>query len=195
MPAAQGPQRSPGSRPARRAVAAGDAEQPGGRRGGPVRRAAPVRGGGGGASHRPAIGPLAGRASRFTLPVHLPGRRHTAEVVRDALVAALMPLPAQLRRSLTWDQGWEMRAHARIAVAADCEIYFCDPHSPWQRGSNENTNGLLRQYFPKGTSLARYSPGQLAAVADELNGRPRKTLGWKTPAEALAEILDRDAAA
>jgi len=92
-------------------------------------------------------------------------------------------------------QGWEMRSHARIAVDADVEIYFCDPHAPWQRGSNENTNGLLRQYFPKGTSLAGHSPAHLAAVADELNGRPRKTLGWKTPAEALAEILDRDAAA
>ncbi len=103
-------------------------------------------------------------------------------------------LPDALRRSLTWDQGREMMFHGQIAVAADCEIYFCDPHSPWQRGSNENTNGLLRQYFPKGTCLAGYSPADLAAVAGELNGRPRKTLGWKTPAEALAEILDRDAA-
>jgi IS30 family transposase len=104
-------------------------------------------------------------------------------------------LPGAVRRSLTWDQGWEMRAHAQIAVAADCEIFFCDPHAPWQRGTNENTNGLLRQYFPKGTSLGGHSPAHLAAVADELNGRPRKTLGWKTPAEALAEILDHDAAA
>ena len=83
-----------------------------------------------------------------------------------------------------------MRSHAQIAVDADCEIYFCDPHAPWQRGSNENTNGLLRQYFPKGTSLAGHTPQHLAAVADELNGLPRKTLGWKTPAEALAEVLD-----
>jgi IS30 family transposase len=88
-----------------------------------------------------------------------------------------------------------MAAHAQIAVAADCEIYFCDPHSPWQRGTNENTSGLLRQYFPKGTSLAGHTPQHLAAVADELNGRPRKTLGWKTPAEALAEVLAQDTAA
>jgi len=87
-----------------------------------------------------------------------------------------------------------MAAHRQIAVAADCEVYFCDPHSPWQRGSNENTNGLLRQYFPKGTDLSAHSPQRLQAVADELNGRPRKTLGWKTPAEALAELLDSQAA-
>ena len=104
-------------------------------------------------------------------------------------------LPDAVRRSLTWDQGWEMRAHEQIAVAADCEIYFCDPHSPWQRGSNENTNGLLRQYFPKSTALAGHSPAHLAALADELNGRPRKTLGWKTPAEAMAAILEADTAA
>ena len=146
-----------------------------------------------GAAGKSAIGTLVERATRFTLLVPLPAG-HDAAAVADALTPVIGGLPAAVRRSLTWDQGWEMRAHARIAVAADVEIYFCDPHSPWQRGSNENTNGLLRQYFPKGTSLARYSPGQLAAVAEELNGRPRKTLGWKTPAEALAEILDRDAA-
>jgi len=146
-----------------------------------------------GAAGKSAIGTLVERATRFTLLVPLPAG-HDAAAVADALTPVIGGLPAAVRRSLTWDQGWEMRAHARIAVDADIEIYFCDPHSPWQRGSNENTNGLLRQYFPKGTSLARYSPGQLAAVAEELNGRPRKTLGWKTPAEALAEILDRDAA-
>jgi len=146
-----------------------------------------------GAAGKSAIGTLVERTTRFTMLVPLPAGRD-AVAVAEALTPVIAGLPAALRRSLTWDQGWEMRAHARIAVAADCEIYFCDPHSPWQRGSNENTNGLLRQYFPKGTSLARYSPGQLAAVADELNGRPRKTLGWKTPAEALAEILDRAAA-
>jgi transposase, IS30 family len=146
-----------------------------------------------GAHGRSAIGTLAERATRFTLLVPLPAGRDAAAVA-DALTPVIAGLPDALRRSLTWDQGWEMRAHARIAVAADCEICFCDPHAPWQRGSNENTSGLLRQYFPKGTSLAGHSPADLAAVADELNGRPRKTLGWKTPAEALAEILDTAAA-
>jgi transposase, IS30 family len=147
-----------------------------------------------GAAGKSAIGTLVERTTRFTMLVPLPAG-HDAVAVADALTPVIGGLPDAVRRSLTWDQGWEMRAHARIAVDADVEIYFCDPHSPWQRGSNENTNGLLRQYFPKGTSLAGHSPAQLAAVAEELNGRPRKTLGWKTPAEALAEILDRDAAA
>ena len=146
-----------------------------------------------GAAGKSAIGTLVERTTRFTMLVPLPAD-HAAPAVAEALTPAIAGLPDALRRSLTWDQGWEMRSHAQIAVDADVEIYFCDPHSPWQRGSNENTNGLLRQYFPKGTSLAGYTPDQLAAVADELNGRPRKTLGWKTPAEALAEILDRDAA-
>jgi IS30 family transposase len=141
-----------------------------------------------------AIGTLVERTTRFTMLVPV-SAGYDAASVADALVPVIGGLPDALRRSLTWDQGREMRGHAQIAVDADVEIYFCDPHSPWQRGSNENTNGLLRQYFPKGTSLARYSPAELAAVADELNGRPRKTLGWKTPAEALAEILDRDTAA
>ena len=147
-----------------------------------------------GAAGKSAIGTLVERTTRFTLLVPLPAGRD-AVAVAGALTPVIAGLPDAVRRSLTWDQGWEMRSHAQIAVDADIDIYFCDPHSPWQRGSNENTNGLLRQYFPKGTSLAGHSPGQLAAVADELNGRPRKTLGWKTPAEALAEILDRDAAA
>jgi IS30 family transposase len=147
-----------------------------------------------GAAGRSAIGTLVERSSRFVMLLHLPGGSG-AESVRDAMTARIAGLPAALRCSLTWDQGREMKAHAQIAVAADCEIYFCDPHSPWQRGTNENTNGLLRQYFPKGTPLAGHSPAHLAAVADELNGRPRKTLGWKTPAEALAEILDQDTAA
>jgi IS30 family transposase len=142
-----------------------------------------------GKNGKSAIGTLVERATRFTMLVPLPAGRDAAAVA-DALTPVIAGLPAAVRRSLTWDQGWEMRAHARIAVDADCEIFFCDPHAPWQRGSNENTNGLLRQYFPKGTSLAGHTPGDLAAVADELNGRPRKTLGWKTPAEALAEILD-----
>ena len=147
-----------------------------------------------GAHGRSAIGTLVERTTRFTMLVPLPAGTDAAAVA-DALTPVIAGLPGALRRSLTWDQGREMRSHAQIAVASDCEIYFCDPHSPWQRGSNENTSGLLRQYFPKGTSLAGHSPAHLAAVADELNGRPRKTLGWKTPAEALAEIVDHDAAA
>jgi IS30 family transposase len=147
-----------------------------------------------GAAGRSAIGTLVERTTRFTMLVPLPAGRDAAAVAQ-ALTPVIAGLPDALRRSLAWDQGWEMRSHAQIAVDADVEIYFCDPHSPWQRGSNENTSGLLRQYFPKGTSLAGHSPAHLAAVADELNGRPRKTLGWKTPAEALAEILDHDAAA
>jgi transposase, IS30 family len=146
-----------------------------------------------GAAGKSAIGTLVERATRFTMLVPLPAGRD-AVAVAQALTPVIASLPDALRRSLTWDQGWEMRSHAQIAVDADCEIYFCDPHSPWQRGTNENTNGLLRQYFPKGTGLGGHSPAHLAAVADELNGRPRKTLGWKTPAEALAEIMDRDAA-
>jgi transposase, IS30 family len=147
-----------------------------------------------GAAGKSAIGTLVERTTRFTMLVPLPAGRD-AVAVAEALTPVIASLPDALRRSLTWDQGWEMRSHVQIAVDADCEIYFCDPHSPWQRGSNENTNGLLRQYFPKGTGLGGHSPAHLAAVAGELNGRPRKTLGWKTPAEALAEILDRDAAA
>jgi len=146
-----------------------------------------------GAGGKTQIGTLVERSTRFTMLVPLPGGK-TAPVVAGALVPVIAALPDALRRSLTWDQGKEMAGHKQIAVAADCEIYFCDPHSPWQRGSNENTNGLLRQYFPKGTSLAGHTPADLAAVADELNGRPRKTLGWKTPAEALAEFLDSQAA-
>ena len=114
---------------------------------------------------------------------------HGAQAVRNAIAATITTLPEQLRRSLTWDQGAEMSQHAQLHLDADLQIYFCDPHSPWQRGTNENTNGLLRQYFPKGTDLARHSTDDLVAVAAALNGRPRKTLGWKTPAEALNEQL------
>jgi IS30 family transposase len=146
-----------------------------------------------GARGTSAIGTLVERTTRFTMLVPLP-QGYDAPAMAQALTPVIAGLPDALRRSLTWDQGREMKAHARISVAADCQIYFCDPHSPWQRGSNENTNGLLRQYFPRGTPLSGHSPAHLAAVAGELNGRPRKTLGWKTPAEALAEVLDRDAA-
>jgi len=114
---------------------------------------------------------------------------HGAEAVRDAIAAAITALPEQLRRSLTWDQGAEMAQHARLRVETGLPVYFCDPHSPWQRGTNENTNGLLRQYFPKGTDLSKHSSSDLAAVAAALNSRPRKTLGWRTPAEALNEHL------
>jgi transposase, IS30 family len=121
--------------------------------------------------------------------LHVPGSRHTAEAVADSLVAALAQLPAQLRRSLTWDQGKEMALHADISQALSMPVFFCDPHSPWQRPTNENTNGLLRQYFPKGTDLRVHAPELLAAVAAQLNDRPRKTLGWDTPGARLAVAL------
>lgn len=141
--------------------------------------------GAGGAS---AIGTLVERTTRYTMLLHLNGRRD-APALRDAIAATITTLPAHLRRSLTWDQGAEMSAHAQIRIDNDLDIYFCDPHSPWQRGTNENTNGLLRQYFPKGTDLTRHSPERLLAVATALNDRPRKTLGWKTPAEAMNHLL------
>jgi len=153
---------------------------------------------------RSAIGTLVERSSRFTMLLHLPpmpGRDGPqtkngppvtgagAEAVRDAITTHLGELPAHLRRSLTWDQGAELAQHARLRIDTGLQVYFCDPQSPWQRGTNENTNGLLRQYFPKGTDLARHSPEDLAAIAAALNGRPRKTLGWRTPAEVLDEHL------
>jgi IS30 family transposase len=152
-----------------------------------------------------AIGTLVERSTRFTMLLHLPrmkghgeGTRakngpalagHGAEAVRDAIAAQIVTLPEQLRRSLTWDQGAEMAQHAQLRTDTGLAIYFCDPQSPWQRGTNENTNGLLRQYFPKGTDLARHTHDDLDAVAFALNTRPRKTLGWCTPAEALDELL------
>ena len=135
-----------------------------------------------------AVGTLVERTTRFVLLLHLPGG-HTAEIVQQAMVAQIATLPEQLRRSLTWDQGSEMANHAQISAATGMSIYFCDPHSPWQRGSNENTNGLLRQYLPKSTDLSFYGPGLLDNIAAELNGRPRKTLNWRTPAEALDALL------
>src|SRR5437016_325231 len=151
-----------------------------------------------------AIGTLVERTTRFTMLLYLPRMSghgeprvkngpplagHGAEAVRDAITSTIVTLPEQLRRSLTWDQGAEMAQHAQLRIDAGLLVFFCDPHSPWQRGTNENTNGLLRQYFPKGTDLSRYSADDLAAVAAALNGRPRKTLDWRTPAEALNDHL------
>ena len=155
--------------------------------------------------HSSAIGTLVERSSRFTMLLHLPRMvgyqrgqgikngpplaGHGAEAVRKAIAGNICKLPEKLRQSLTWDQGAEMAQHAQLRIASGLEIYFCDPQSPWQRGSNENTNGLLRQYFPKGTDLSRHTVGELDAVAHALNTRPRKTLGWKTPAEILDQFL------
>ena len=152
-----------------------------------------------------AIGTLVERSTRFTILLHLPrlpghGEEkrskngpaltgHGAEAVRDAITSTIALLPEHLRRSLTWDQGAEMSQHAKLSIDTGVQVYFCDPQSPWQRGTNENTNGLLRQYFPKGTDLSRHSKEDLEAVALALNRRPRKTLGWRTPAEALDEHL------
>jgi transposase, IS30 family len=141
-----------------------------------------------GVGGRSAIGTLVERTTRYCLLLHLPNG-HGAEQVAERMVQVIKTLPVQLRRSLTWDQGSELARHAEISVAADIDIFFCDPHSPWQRGTNENTNGLLRQYFPKSTDLSVYSPEILAAVASELNQRPRKTLGWRSPAQGFAEVL------
>ena len=137
-----------------------------------------------------AIGTLVERATRFVLLLHLPNR-HGALEVQEAMITAMSRLPATLRRTLTWDQGSEMANHATIADATGLDIYFCDPHSPWQRGSNENTNGLLRQYFPKSSDLSVFPADYLDYVATQLNRRPRKTLSWKTPAEALDELLSQ----
>lgn len=150
------------------------------------------------------MGTLVERTTRFTLLLHLPPMPghgpaarekngpalagHGAQAVRDAIVAALATMPAQLRRSLTWDQGTEMAQHTRLSIDSDLQVYFCDPHSPWQSGTNENTNDLLRQYFPKGTDLAQHTRHDLHAAA-ALNTRPRKTLAYRTPAEALDNLL------
>jgi IS30 family transposase len=135
-----------------------------------------------------AIGTLVERSTRFVMLFPLPKGR-TAEHVRQAMTETIQTLPEALRRTLTWDQGREMAQHVRFSIDTGVEVYFCDPHSPWQRGSNENTNGLLRQYFPKGRGLSRVTRAELQAAADGLNGRPRETLGWKKPAEKLAEIV------
>jgi IS30 family transposase len=135
-----------------------------------------------------AIGTMVERTTRFVLLLHLDGD-HSAETVRAALTAKVRQLPAHLARSLTWDQGSEMSQHARFSIDTGVAVYFCDPHSPWLRGSNENTNGLLRQYFPKGTDLSVHSPEDLDAAALSLNTRPRQTLGWMTPSQKLDELL------
>jgi IS30 family transposase len=141
-----------------------------------------------GAQNQSAIGTLVERMTGFVLLLHLP-EDHSAQTVQNAMITKMSELPAILRQTLTWDQGIEMANHVQIAAATDLDIYFCDPHSPWQRGSNENTNGLLRQYFPKGSDLSFWGPGYLDYVAAELNNRPRKRLRWKTPAEALDQLL------
>jgi IS30 family transposase len=141
-----------------------------------------------GATNRSYIGTLVERQTRYVMLTYL-GRDARTETVIGAIASQIGRLPEHLRRSLTWDQGREMARHAQFTVATGVRVYFCDPHSPWQRGSNENTNGLLRQYFPKGTDLAAHDQAALDQVAAELNGRPRQTLGWSTPAEAMAELL------
>jgi IS30 family transposase len=155
--------------------------------------------------NRSAVGTLVERTSRFTTLLHLPRKDgygvapavkngpalsgYGSESVRDALAVAMTPLPAHLRRSVTWDRGKELARHAELTAATGIRVYFCDPYSPWQRGTNENTNGVLRQHFPKGTDLARHDRRDVQAVADALNNRPRKTLGWRTPAEVFADQL------
>jgi len=141
-----------------------------------------------GADNKSAIGTLVERATGYVMLLHLP-HAHGAVEVQDAMVEAMSSLPATLRRTLTWDQGPEMTNHVQIAAATELDIYFCDPHAPWQRGSNENTNGLLRQYFPKSTDLSGYHHDYLDFVAGELNRRPRKRHTWRTPAEVLDQLL------
>ncbi|MBE2999676.1 IS30 family transposase [Nocardiopsis sp. HNM0947] len=141
-----------------------------------------------GAHNESAIVTLVERSTRYVMLGHLPGQ-HTAEAVAGVLSALVQTLPEHLRGSLTWDQGAEMAHHQAFSVATGVPVFFCDPASPWQRGSNENTNGLLRQYFPKGTDLSVHGPLDLEHVAGKLNRRPRKTLGWKTPAERLLQLV------
>jgi len=134
---------------------------------------------------RSAIGTLVERSSRYVILLHLPHGR-TAEHVRFALTRELSKLPTELRRTLTWDQGKEMAEHVQFTVETNINVYFCDPHSPWQRGSNENTNGLLRQYFPRGSDLSTHSRADLASIARQLNTRPRQTLDWMKPSEVFS---------
>ncbi len=141
-----------------------------------------------GERNRSFIGTLVERQTRFVMLIHLAGDASTENVCAK-VAEQIVGLPEQLRLSLTWDQGREMARHLEFTVATGVQVYFCDPHSPWQRGSNENTNGLLRQYFPKSTDLAAHGQVELDRVAAELNRRPRETLSWRTPAEKMAELL------
>ena len=141
-----------------------------------------------GASNRSAVGTLVERTTRYLLLLHFPHGKE-AEQVNEAMQQAIATLPAELCRTITWDQGKEMSSHVQFTVDTGIQVYFCDPHSPWQRGSNENTNGLLRQYFPKGTDLSVHTAEELARIARSLNNRPRKTLGFMTPSEKLTELL------
>ena len=141
-----------------------------------------------GAGGRSAVGTLVERSTRYVLLLHLPGDK-TAANVATVMAKAISTLPSELARSVTWDQGTEMNHHATFTTATGIPVYFCDPHSPWQRGSNENTNGLLRQYMPKGTDLSKHSANDLARFQRSLNNRPRKTLGYMKPSEKLAELL------
>jgi len=141
-----------------------------------------------GSSVRSAVGTLVERQTRYVMLLHLPNN-HTAIEVQRAMEKAIASMPAELFKTLTWDQGKEMTRHNEIKVATGVQVYFCDPHSPWQRGSNENTNGLLRQFLPKGTDLSGHSAEDLARIAALLNNRPRKTLGYMTPSEKLAELV------
>jgi IS30 family transposase len=147
-----------------------------------------------GPSNRSAIGTLVERSTRFVILLHLPGR-HDAPSVAEAMIREMSKLPHHLRRSITWDRGSELADYVDIQLELQAPIYFCDPHSPWQRGSNENTNRLLRFWFEKGTDLSNHSPEDLARIAATLNARPRPTLALKTPAQALAELLAKPAAA
>jgi IS30 family transposase len=139
--------------------------------------------------HMSPVATLVERSTRFVMLVELPGGHHKADVVADALAAKITTLPAALTRTLTWDQGHEMAQHLRFTTQTGVAVYFCDPKSPWQRGSNENTNGLLRQYLPRTLDFRTLTQTDFDAIADQLNGRPRQTLGFKTPSEALAEVL------
>jgi len=141
-----------------------------------------------GAQNRSSIGTLVERRTRYVKLIHMPSDVPASEAIRDGVASAFADLPAELRRTLTWDQGKEMALHQQLATRCALGVYFCDAHSPWQRGSNENINGLLRDYFPKGTDLSDITPDQLAAIEDEINQRPRKTLGWARPADLLAEL-------